>query len=670
MHSVTSNPATGLEEEQLPRQFGKYTLLRRLATGGMAQLYLALQRAVAGFEKLVVIKCILPELTRDPAFVEMLLSEARTAATLNHPNVVQTFDVGEVMGTYYIAMEHINGEDIRAIVRAMKRVGLIEFPLEYALSIILGVCGGLGYAHDKRDLDGTPLNIVHRDISPQNILITHSGDVKIVDFGIAKSTEAAVGEKTGAGQLKGKVPYMSPEQARGLDIDHRSDIFAVGIVLFELTTGRRLFKAKSEYETLKLICEREYPFPSQVRPGYSPALERVVMKALEKNPDFRYQSASHMQADLEAVVREERIPVSTVSLANWMKMLFEDKIAAQKEALQDVKQLADVIASQQTSDPGAMSMVDIFGASGVGTTTGTTTGASTVDAMRTGTGIIIVPPRSPLRYVAIGGGVLALVAAGLFLGLSGSSDNAQGAATASPSAGDQGAAKSGKLVVKSDPDGATVLVGGVDKGKTPIEVELPLDYDIEVQVVKDGFDQQKKTFKLTAERPEETFSAILGQASGAVVFEISPPPMTISVDKKIWKAKGNKIEELAAGDHIIVFSHPSYAPHIVKVTLKKGETKHLKAILRKGDPTKTKPGSGATSEPEGNGMVSVSSRGGFCSNVTVGGKSVGPTPVANIPVKAGPVSIVCTTADGRKIASGANVQPDGVARVTITIPDQ
>src|SRR6185503_13325884 len=183
-----------------------------------------------------------------------------------------------------------------------------------------------------------------RDISPQNVVVTFSGDVKIVDFGIAKSDSKANTE-TKSGKLKGKVPYMSPEQAAGEPIDWRSDIFATGVLLFELTTGKRLFKGSSEFETLKLICEKEYPLPTTVRPGYSLRLERIVMRALAKSREDRYQSAREMQADLEAFVRDERIAVSQVSLTHWMHGLFEDKLAKQKEALQDVKQLADIIAS-------------------------------------------------------------------------------------------------------------------------------------------------------------------------------------------------------------------------------------------------------------------------------------------------------------------------------------
>ena len=245
-------PAASLEaldnadpaKDGLPRRFGKYTLLRKLAMGGMAELFLALQKSVAGFEKLLVIKRILPAMNRDRAFIDMLLHEARIAATLTHANIVQIFDVGQVDGTYYIAMEHVHGEDLRGIVRQMRKKGVIEFPLEHAIEIMLGVTSGLSYAHEKRDLDGSPLNIVHRDISPQNVVVTFSGDVKIVDFGIAKS-DTKMTIETQSGKLKGKVPYMSPEQARGEAIDARSDVFAVGVMLFELTTGRRLFKGQS-----------------------------------------------------------------------------------------------------------------------------------------------------------------------------------------------------------------------------------------------------------------------------------------------------------------------------------------------------------------------------------------------------------------------------------------
>jgi serine/threonine protein kinase len=345
-----------LPGDGLPCRFGKYTLIRKLATGGMAELFLAIQKSVAGFEKLVVIKRILPPHDQDRAFVEMFLHEARVAATMSHPNIVQIFDVGSVDGTYFIAMEHVHGEDLRSIVRQMKKKDVVEFPMEHALSIVLGLCSGLAYAHEKRDLDGTALNIVHRDISPQNAVVTFTGDVKLVDFGIAKS-DARVEDVSKSGHLKGKVPYMSPEQARGEPIDWRSDVFAVGVMLFELTTGKRLFKGTSEYDTLKLICEREYPLPSQATMGYPRELEVIVMRALQKDRAQRWQSAREMQGAIEEFVRSERLAVSTIALSQFMQGLFADKLASQKEALLQGKQLADIIALEGNAD--SVSGIDV-----------------------------------------------------------------------------------------------------------------------------------------------------------------------------------------------------------------------------------------------------------------------------------------------------------------------
>lgn len=332
-------------DEGLPKRFGPYTLLDKIASGGMAEVYLALQHSVAGFEKLVVIKRILPSMTRDEAFVGMLLHEARIAASLAHPNVVQVFDVGFYEGAYCIAMEHCHGEDLRSIVRQMKAQGTSEFPLEQALGIVAGVCAGLGYAHERCSIDGARLGIVHRDVSPHNVLVTFDGEVKIVDFGIAKSGDQE-SEDTKVGRLKGKVPYMSPEQARGEVVDWRSDIFSAGIMLFELTTGRRLFKGAHDVETLRMICERECPSPSLIRPGYPRPLEAVVMRALAKDRERRYQRASDMQGDLEAFARDERLGISRLESSRWMRALFASKLVQQREALQSAKQRADALPTQ------------------------------------------------------------------------------------------------------------------------------------------------------------------------------------------------------------------------------------------------------------------------------------------------------------------------------------
>jgi serine/threonine protein kinase len=305
----------------------------------MAELYLALHRSMAGFEKLVVIKCVLPLLNCEEDFIAMLLHEARIAATLSHPNIVQIYDVGQIDGTYFIAMEHIQGEDLRAIQRQLQRRG-DGLPMEHALSVAIGLCSGLAYAHEKRDIAGDPLGIVHRDISPHNVIVTFSGDVKLIDFGVAKS-RVQLGDQTRSGAIKGKIAYMSPEQALGHPIDSRSDVFAIGTTLYELTTGRRLFKGKTDFETLRLVGTASVELPSAVVHGYPRELEKIVMQALTQRPEDRYQSARALQSDLEAFVHAARLQTSPIALADFMHDLFGDKLRDQDQLLAKAKVLAD-----------------------------------------------------------------------------------------------------------------------------------------------------------------------------------------------------------------------------------------------------------------------------------------------------------------------------------------
>ncbi len=331
----------------LPIRIGRYTLIKRLAVGGMAELFLAIQKSSFGFEKLVVIKCILPEIAEKPELVEMLLHEARTVAALSHPNIVQIFDVGEAQGRHFIAMEHAHGEDLRAIVRQMRAHGQKAFPLEAAIAIVSAAALGLAHAHEQHDLSGRPLGVVHRDVSPQNIVVTYNGEVKLVDFGIVQSTR--FDETKSLGQLKGKIPYMSPEQARGEKTDARSDVFSLGIVLFELTTGKRLFKAPSEYEALKLICDHDYPLPRDIRPDYPASLERIVMRALAKDRAQRYATARELGQDLDAFSRTHNL-VSNTTLREFMQHLFADKLAAERRAIAEGKALADLVEAREEGE--------------------------------------------------------------------------------------------------------------------------------------------------------------------------------------------------------------------------------------------------------------------------------------------------------------------------------
>jgi serine/threonine protein kinase len=308
---------------------GKYQLLRRIATGGMAELYLARATGIHGFEKLVVLKRILPQHAESDDFNRMFLDEARLAATLHHPNIVQVYDIGEE-GNFF-TMEYVQGQDLRKLVRAARKADR-ALPLEHILHIVMGIAAGLHHAHEKIGSDGRPLGIVHRDVSPSNVLITYDGGVKIVDFGIAKATTAQ--SATIAGTLKGKIPYMSPEQCRGESVDRRSDIFSIGTLLWELTTGARLFTGENEFGIINRVAAGAVPLPTSVRPDYPPELEAIVMRALTADREQRYPTALDLQVDLEDFAREARLPVSSARMAKFMRELFEEEMRQSTAALQ------------------------------------------------------------------------------------------------------------------------------------------------------------------------------------------------------------------------------------------------------------------------------------------------------------------------------------------------
>jgi serine/threonine-protein kinase len=311
-------------------QFGRYLLLKKIATGGMAELFLGKQVGIEGFEKPVVIKQILPHLSENEEFITMFLDEARVAARLNHPRVVQIYDLGKEGPSYFIAMEYVRGQDLRKIIKRAQslREGV---PLGVSLHILVGVLEGLDHAHRQTDPAGRPIHLVHRDVSPQNILVSYEGDVKLVDFGIAKASTQIY--QTRAGILKGKYAYMSPEQAQGLAVDRRSDVFAVGILLYELTTGRRLFRQANEIETLKKVIECSVAPPSSVEPDYPRDLEEIALRALERDPGRRFQDAREMQVSLESFLRRHGILTSSARLAEYMHRLFAQEIGAAMDEL-------------------------------------------------------------------------------------------------------------------------------------------------------------------------------------------------------------------------------------------------------------------------------------------------------------------------------------------------
>jgi serine/threonine protein kinase len=303
-----------------PTPFGKYYLLERINVGGMAEVFKAKVVGVEGFERIVALKRILPHIAEDEEFITMFIDEAKIAVQLQHANIAQIFDLGKVDDAYFIALEYVQGRDLRGIFDDLHRHGGQTMPLPQVCYVIMQVCEGLDYAHNKRDAQGRALNLVHRDVSPQNVLIGYEGEVKLIDFGIAKAAGKA--SKTQAGILKGKFGYMSPEQVRGLPIDRRSDIFALGIILYEMLTGQRLFIGESDFSTLEKVRNVEIVPPSSFNSQVPEPLEHIVLKALAKDVEDRYQNALDLHDDLQAFLYSVGQFSSRKDLSVWMKRTF------------------------------------------------------------------------------------------------------------------------------------------------------------------------------------------------------------------------------------------------------------------------------------------------------------------------------------------------------------
>jgi serine/threonine protein kinase len=337
-----------------PIPFGKYYLLERINVGGMAEVFKAKATGVEGFERLVAVKRILPSIAEDEEFITMFVDEAKIAVQLTHANIAQIFDLGRVDGSFFIALEYVHGKDMRAIFnRARQRGELLPIPL--SCYVIMKACEGLDYEHNKNDPAGTFLNLVHRDVSPQNVLVSYEGEVKIVDFGIAKVVNKS--GRTQAGILKGKFGYMSPEQVQGLEIDRRSDVFGVGICLYELLTGERLFVAESDFATLEKVRAVDIMPPSTYNRRIPEELEQIVLRALARDREDRYQTALQLHDDLQAFMHTGANLFSRKELSGYMHRVFAEEIDKESARDREYAHLEPIADDEQGSGLSAFSAV-------------------------------------------------------------------------------------------------------------------------------------------------------------------------------------------------------------------------------------------------------------------------------------------------------------------------
>ncbi|MEZ4359452.1 MAG: protein kinase [Kofleriaceae bacterium] len=331
-----------------PVPFGKYTLLERISVGGMAEVFRAKTTGADGFARIVALKRILPNIAEDSEFIRMFVDEAKLAAQLHHANIAQIEELGVIQSLYYIAIEHVYGRDLRSVGERARYLKS-PLPLSHACFIAMKVCEGLDYAHNKRDSNGGEIGLVHRDVSPQNVLVSFEGEVKLIDFGIAKAT-GRQGSTTQAGILKGKLGYMSPEQVRGLPVDRRSDVFACGIVLYEMLTGERLFLGESDFSTLEKVRNVEIHPPTTYNPAIPEELERIVLRALAREVGQRYQHAIDLHDDLQAFVYTSGEFCSRKDLASWMKHIFAKELEEESAKLEAYRR-AEPDAERTVPDP-------------------------------------------------------------------------------------------------------------------------------------------------------------------------------------------------------------------------------------------------------------------------------------------------------------------------------
>jgi serine/threonine protein kinase len=499
--------------------FGKYELLRKIASGGMGQVFLARERG--GVERLVVLKLILPHLAEDDEFLNMFVEEARLVGRLRHPNLVTILDLLEIEGRQCLAMEYVQGDDLRRVDKHARLKGQL-LPPGLVLRIIAEAAAGLDYAHQARDAQGQPLKLVHRDVSPQNILVGFDGGVKIIDFGVAKA--AGSSQHTATGVLKGKYPYMSPEQASGQAIDGRSDQFALGVVLWELLTGKRLFKGETDLMTLRLVKDCQVPFPSQLNPKLPPGLDDVVMRALEASPQKRFSDCGAFRLALEDYILQMRLQASSAHLAAYLRGLYAERISHEADPAR-LDQLSEDSDLDSKGDASRSSLRSGMQPPGTPSRSpgprGETRSRRAVDALvgpaptprhepppaRGTVSLAAVPgpSRFPKVAMVVGGAVTLLLAgtAVVFLRPLPSEGSApprvalhtpppEARPPPPPPAGDPAPPeepRKAQLMLTSEPQGAQVHAEGSALGKTPLALRLPPDAPpLQVTVSMEGYE--------------------------------------------------------------------------------------------------------------------------------------------------------------------------------------
>ncbi len=460
--------------QAFPQTFGRYVLTERIGSGGMAEIFRAVTEGSEGFRRVLVVKRIRKSLDASSEFLRMFFDEAKISALLNHPYIVQIYDFGQIDGAYFLAMEHVEGRDLGNVLRRLKADGQALAPSTAAL-IAAQVAQGLHYAHTLQSADGQPFNIIHRDVNPSNVMLLRTGIVKILDFGIAKASAAAGKAQTRATVIKGKLGYLSPEQARCEVLDGRSDVFSLGGTLWEMLTGEKLFTGTSDFERIRNVLEAPIVPPTRLRGDIPPALERIVMRALERDLARRYRTAEEMGEELDEFLRQD--PPESQAIKKLIGRLSDDRGRRNTASLPAVMPTSVTVASTASrpgQDPSATPAPRPLssGPAGSGDSGGGGGLLARVRGARTA------------ALLGIGASLLVLAAAiGLSVVRAPGGRTATATATATSAGG-----REVRIEVNSDPPGASVIGSRGPLGVTPLVLTLPASSEVEeLRFEKPGF---------------------------------------------------------------------------------------------------------------------------------------------------------------------------------------
>lgn len=552
-----------------PFVYGKYVILDRIAVGGMAEVFRAKTFGVHGFQRLLVIKRILPHLSKDEEFVDMFIDEAKIAVGLTHANICQVTDLGKIDDNYFIAMEYVSGKDLRAV---LKKSYANKDPLDVDQSIFIAseICKGLEYAHKREDpVTGESRSVIHRDISPQNIMISYHGEVKIVDFGIAK-TEFKI-HRTQAGVLKGKFAYMSPEQSTGHELNNQTDIFSAGIILYEMLTNRRLFLGGTDFETLENIKKCEVPSIRDINPRVSIELEQVVRKALAKEQSDRFQSAAQMQNALSKILYTEFPNFMQENLAKKLSFLFTEEIKKETESLKnsleaiDTNQMIDVqkATAQESSNTSHPKIREV---------SKSLKGFHVTAQINRGW---MNRLKYPLLFLIIA--AMTLFFGKFFFG--------KKPTTAKKTETKQSSQKN--FHFETTPPQSTISLNGEVKGKSPLDLILPLNQQYSLSIEKEGYEPIQQSILTNADSTNFVFELSQNRpVFGAIKIDTSPSGARVYINgQNTNQTTPTMIDELPFGDEVeVLLQRDGYRDSTSKVKIAQ-TSQDLHIDLKKRGPT-------------------------------------------------------------------------------------